>query len=141
MIPNLSHGKASLNIAVIYTALWLAEDGFLLGTIVMIVTPVSSAQPGRVDLVELVDLNHPGQDAHHLAAAITVNRRARLQWLRWWHTHVQGQLQKPDQTFGIRMEDAKSLTRRKRRGSTCLSSSQRNSPPGRVRTWRFPLLS
>jgi len=108
VVPNLSHGKASLNIAVIYTALfWLAEDGFLLGTIVMIVTPVSSAQPGRVGLVELVDLNHPGQDAHHLAAAITVNRRARLQWLRWWHTHVQGQLQKPDQTFGIRMEDAK----------------------------------
>jgi hypothetical protein len=41
VVPNLSHGKASLNIAVIYTALfWLAEDGFLLGTIVMIVTPV-----------------------------------------------------------------------------------------------------
>ena len=77
MIPNLSHGKVSLNIAVIYTALlWLAEDGFLLGTIGMINTPVSSAQPGRVDLAKLVDINHPGQDGLHLSAAITV--RARL---------------------------------------------------------------
>jgi len=83
------HGQASLNTAVVYTALlWLAEDGFLLSFIDIIDTLVSSAQPGRVVLAELVDLNHPGQDGHHRPAAITVNRRARLQWLRWWHTHV-----------------------------------------------------
>jgi hypothetical protein len=37
--------QTTSNIAVIYTALfWLAEDGFLLGTIVMIVTPVGTYQ-------------------------------------------------------------------------------------------------
>ena len=83
------HGKVSLNIAVIHAALlWLDKDGFLLSAIDMIDTLAQSAQPGRVDLAELVDLNHSGQDGHHRPAAITVNRRARWQWLRWWHTHV-----------------------------------------------------
>ena len=76
MVPNLSHDEDSLNIAVIYTALlWLAEDGLLLGTIGMIDTPVSSAQPGRVDLAKLVDINRPGQDGLHLSAAITARAR------------------------------------------------------------------
>ena len=35
--------------------LWLAEDGFLLSSIDIIDTSVSLAQPGRVDLAELVD--------------------------------------------------------------------------------------
>ena len=42
----------------------------------MINTLISSAQPGRAELVELVELNHPSQDGHHLPAAITVNRWA-----------------------------------------------------------------
>jgi hypothetical protein len=80
-VPNLSHGEASINIAVIQAALlWLAE---------------------------LAELYHPGQDGHHLPAAITVNRRAQGQRVRWWHPHVQSQLQKLDETFGIRMENAK----------------------------------
>jgi hypothetical protein len=70
----------------------------------MINTVVLSAQPG---LAELAELYHPGQDNHHLPAAITENRRAWWQRIRWWHPHVQSQLQKRDQAFGIRMEDAK----------------------------------
>ncbi len=91
MVPSLSHGKDSLSIAVIYTALfWLAEDSFLLGTIGMIDTPVSSAQPGRVDLAELVDLNHPGEDGLYLSAAITVRPRLppKLDRLVLWRTEI-----------------------------------------------------
>ena len=91
MVPNLSHGKDSLNIAAIYTALlWLAEDGFLLGTIGMIDTPVSSAQSGRVDLAKLVDINRPGQDGLHLSAAITVRPRLppKLDRLLLWRTEI-----------------------------------------------------
>jgi hypothetical protein len=91
VVPNLSHGKDSLDIAVIYTELfWLAEDGLLLGTIGMIDTPVSSAQPGRVDLAKLVDINRPGQDGLHLSAAITVRARLppKLDRLVLWRTEI-----------------------------------------------------
>ena len=55
----------------------------------------------------MAGLYHSGEDCHHLAAAITENRRAWWQRLRARYPHVQGQLQQPDQAFGIRMEEAK----------------------------------
>ncbi len=55
----------------------------------------------------MAGLHHSSQDRHHLPASFTEHRRAWRQGIRVWHTHVQGQLQQLDHTFGIRMEDAK----------------------------------
>jgi hypothetical protein len=56
----------------------------------MINTLASSAQPGRVDLDELVDVKRPGNDGLHISAVITMRPRLppKLDRLVLWRTEI-----------------------------------------------------